>query len=131
MDYSHIIMNFLNFNVEKERRERKLRGNELRRKYRERTVPTTNEDDTESKFRQYKNVCVQCNKVIVYYYLLGIPPSRKNNTKSYLLDNAEPIDRSYQSYSTSNTPEVERQVPRVSTRPNNTWEPPRNIFSDL
>lgn len=51
--------------------------------------------------------------------------------KSYLLDNADPIDRSYQSYTTNNTSEVERQLPNVSTRPNNTWEPPRNIFSDL
>lgn len=52
--------------------------------------------------------------------------------KSYLLDNADPIDRTYQSYSTNKTTEVvERQMPSVSTRPNRTWEPPRNIFSDL
>uniref|UniRef100_A0A2S2NWC4 LMBR1 domain-containing protein 2 n=2 Tax=Schizaphis graminum TaxID=13262 RepID=A0A2S2NWC4_SCHGA len=93
---------------EKERRERKIRGNEMRRKYRERSLPNTNEDVEER-----------------------VPPSRRENMKSYLLDNADPIDRSYHSYSTNNTPEVERQLPSVSTRPNNTWEPPRNIFSDL
>lgn len=52
-------INFLNFNVEKERRERKLRGNELRRKYRERTLPTANEDDTESRLSQYKHLYEQ------------------------------------------------------------------------
>ncbi|XP_026812450.1 LMBR1 domain-containing protein 2 homolog [Rhopalosiphum maidis] len=93
---------------EKERRERKIRGNEMRRKYRERSLPNTNEDVEER-----------------------VPPSRRENMKSYLLDNADPIDRSYHSYSTNNTPEVERQLPSVSTRPNSTWEPPRNIFSDL
>lgn len=51
--------------------------------------------------------------------------------KSYLLDNAEPIDRTYQSYTTNNTLEAERQLPDVSTRPTSMWEPPRNIFSDL
>lgn len=35
------------FNVEKERRERKLRGNEMRRRYRERSLPTTTIDDIE------------------------------------------------------------------------------------
>jgi len=63
--------------------------------------------------------------------LLGVPPPRKDNMKSYLLDNADPIDRSYHSYSTNDTSEVERQLPNVSTRPNSTWVPPRNIFSDL
>lgn len=67
---------------------------------------------------------------IIYNELLGVPPSRKDNMKSYLLDNADPIDRSYQSYTTKNTTDVE-QLPSVSTRPNSTWEPPRNIFSDL
>lgn len=67
---------------------------------------------------------------IIYNELLGVPPSQKDNMKSYLLDNADPIDRSYQSYTINNTSEVE-QLPNVSTRPNNTWEPPRNIFSDL
>lgn len=51
--------------------------------------------------------------------------------KSYLLDNADPIDRSYHSYTTNNAPQPERQIPNVSTRPDSTWEPPRNIFSDL
>lgn len=53
--------------------------------------------------------------------------------KSYLLDNAEAIDRTYHSYASNNTTESERQIPNVSTRPtsNTTWEPPRNIFSDL
>lgn len=65
--------------------------------------------------------------------LLGVPPSRKDNMKSYLLDNADPFDRTYQSYTTNNTTEVvERpQMPSVSTKPNSKWEPPRNIFSDL
>lgn len=63
--------------------------------------------------------------------LLGVPPSRKDNMKSYLLDNADPIDRSYQSYITNTTSEVVSELPNVSTRPSNPWEPPRNIFSDL
>jgi len=64
-----------------------------------------------------------------YVELLGVTPSRTDNMKSYLLDNADPIDRSYQSYSVN---EAERQLPSVSTRPtNNKREPPRNIFSDL
>lgn len=71
------------------------------------------------------------NIIFEYYTILGVPPSRKDNMKSYLLDNADPIDRSYQSYTSKNTSEVENQVPQVSTRPNSTWEPPRNIFSDL
>lgn len=62
--------------------------------------------------------------------LLGVPPSRTDNMKSYLLDNVDPIDRSYQSYTANNTSEAERQLPNVSTRPN-AREPPRNIFSDL
>jgi len=37
-------------NLEKERRERKIRGNEMRRKYRERSIPNTNEDFDESKY---------------------------------------------------------------------------------
>lgn len=52
--------------------------------------------------------------------------------KSYLLDNAEPIDRCYQSYTTNSSSGIDRQLPHVSTRPTNSvWEPPRNIFSDL
>lgn len=51
--------------------------------------------------------------------------------KSYLLDAADPIDRSYQSYKTNNTVEAEPELPKVSTRPTSAWEPPRNIFSDL
>lgn len=63
--------------------------------------------------------------------MLGVPPSRKDNMKSYLLDNVDPIDRTYRSYTTKTTSEIEKQIPSVSTRPNSTWEPPRNIFSDL
>lgn len=37
------------FNLEKERRERKLRGNEMRRKYGERSLPTANNVE-ESKY---------------------------------------------------------------------------------
>lgn len=37
-------------NLEKERRERKIRGNEMRRKYRERSIPNTNEDVEESMY---------------------------------------------------------------------------------
>jgi len=37
-------------NSEKERRERKIRGNEMRRKYRERSVPNANEEVEESMY---------------------------------------------------------------------------------
>ncbi|XP_050420972.1 LMBR1 domain-containing protein 2 homolog [Adelges cooleyi] len=94
---------------EKERRERKLRGNEMRRKYREQSRSTRSVENPEER----------------------LPPSRQENMKSYLLDNAEPVDRSYQSYATGSINESERQLPNVSTRPSTTWEPPRNIFSDL
>lgn len=73
-----------------------------------------------------------CTINVVNDKFSGVPPSRKDNMKSYLLDNADPIDRSYQSYTMNNTSEIERELPSVSTKPSNsTWEPPRNIFSDL
>ncbi|XP_050544431.1 LMBR1 domain-containing protein 2 homolog isoform X1 [Daktulosphaira vitifoliae] len=94
---------------EKERRDRKLRGNLMRQKYRDQTHLTRNNGDVENR----------------------VPPSRQENMKSYLLDNAEPIDRSYQSYSSHSINETEKQLPNVSTRPSNNWEPPRNIFDDM
>ncbi|XP_050543028.1 LMBR1 domain-containing protein 2 homolog [Daktulosphaira vitifoliae] len=86
---------------EKERRVRKLRVNLMRK-----THLYRNYDDVESRFPQ-------------------------ENMKSYLLYNAEPIDRSHKIYSCHIINETERQLPNVSTRPSNNWEPPRNVFGDI
>lgn len=99
----------------------------MRRKYRERSLPSAS-DIQESVYSLLINFTYSMEIINKF---LGVPPSRKGNMKSYLLDNAEPIDRTYQSYSTNNTLEAERQLPDVSTKPTSTWEPPRNIFSDL
>lgn len=45
-----MILKLFVLNLEKERRERKIRGNEMRRKYRERSLPNTNEDIEESMY---------------------------------------------------------------------------------
>lgn len=103
----------------------------MRRKYRERPQSTVNEETQESMCNfcclTLKNSVLMINNEL----FIGVPPSQKDNMKSYLLDNADPIDRTYHSYTTNNAPQPERQIPNVSTRPDSTWEPPRNIFSDL
>lgn len=45
-----LLCNFCFFIIEKERRQRKLRGNEMRRKYRERSLPNATEDAIESMY---------------------------------------------------------------------------------
>jgi len=74
----------------------------MRCKYREKSLPNINEYVEESMYNTfYYNI--KCTLLMINNELLGIPPSQKDTMKSCLLDNAEPIDRSFHSYSTNHT----------------------------
>jgi len=56
------------FNAEKERRERKLRGNEMRRRYRERSLPTANDDVEGSVYNSYFIINYHLSLIVLNCY---------------------------------------------------------------